>query len=143
MHLSCLFKYLSQINKTKTSTFNQLYLCIFNYYKFQRGYAEESAQHLNEFLETTGALINDQARNYRDILYENSDDCNNVKSQNPMTSSIMTVESQRQVDSTLDDFNLNQTSEKQVIDEKLKLFRLRKMKRNRAISTPFLNEIPR
>ncbi len=136
--LSFSLKYLSQINKSKTNTFNQLYLCLFNYYKFQRGYAEETTRYLNEFLEIENDLAIDQ--NLNDIIFDNNNINNNFGYiQNPLSSSTTKYKSR---DSPgLVDFNFNQSSEKQIIDEKLKLFRLRKMNRNRAISTPFLSEI--
>ena len=114
-------KYLTQINKTKTNALNQLISCLLSFYKFQLKYFEESSKHLNEFIQSmsTSELVdNTTARQPQPM----PDASNQIKC------------------SDLLDFNMKQMNEKEVLEEKLRLFKFRKGNINRAESTPFLNE---
>ena len=121
--LLCLsHKYLTQINKTKTNALNQLISCLLSFYKFQLKYFEESSKHLNEFIQSmsTNELTADTAKQQQ---------------QQPLPDASNQIKC-----SDLLDFNMKQMNEKEVLEEKLRLFKFRKGNINRAESTPFLNE---
>lgn len=109
------YEYLSQLNETKTSIFNQLYPCILNHMKLQHSYYEESGKYVSDFIQEMNELI---PSGFGLVSTQEMNEC-------PI----------------LVNFNFNQSCEKQALDEKLKLLRMRKLKMNRATSTPFLNSI--
>ncbi len=106
-------KYLSESNKIKTNTLNELVASVVNFYKYQLNYFEESSKYLNDFIKS---LLNNNDQLINEPL-------NEIVNQN------------------LVDFNLKQAIEKNMLDNKMRYYKFKQCKINRAESTPFLNEI--